>query len=257
VEKLFRSGDVELAGHLARPRVAPGTSVPGLLICHGFPNLNQGGALSARSFPELAERIATEMGWMVLVVTFRGAGDSEGDFSMQGWRDDLLAAAAYLRSIEGVHGVWVAGFGTGGSLAIAAAAIDPEIRGVAAMGAPADFDDWASQPRLLLQHARATGIISSPTYPENFDAWAKEIRGVHAVAEIRAVAPRPVLIMHGSEDDVVPVFDARVLADAHGSADLRIIDGGAHQLRHDPRAVAVLLGWLDRQRAAAAAQRAV
>jgi predicted alpha/beta-fold hydrolase len=50
--------------------------VPGLLICHGFPNLNQGGALSARSFPELAERIATEMGWMVLVFNFRGAGDS-------------------------------------------------------------------------------------------------------------------------------------------------------------------------------------
>ena len=61
MEKLFRSGDSELAGHLARPRIAPGTSVPGLLICHGFPNLNQGGALSARSFPELAERIATEM----------------------------------------------------------------------------------------------------------------------------------------------------------------------------------------------------
>ena len=46
-----------------------------------------------------------------------------------------------------------------------------------------------------------------------------------------------------------------VLADAHGSADIRIIEGGAHQLRHDPRAVAVLLGWLDRQRAAAAAER--
>jgi putative redox protein len=44
------------------------------------------------------------------------------------------------------------------------------------------------------------------------------------------------------------VFDARVLADAHGSADLRIIDGASHQLRHDPRSVAILLGWLDRQR---------
>ncbi len=256
MEKLFRSGDIQLAGHLARPRSAPGTPVPGLLICHGFPNLNQGGALSARSFPELAERIATEMGWMVLVFTFRGAGESEGNFSLEGWRDDLLAAAAYLRSVEGVHGVWVAGFGTGGSLALSAAAVDPEIRGVAAMGAPADFDDWGNHPRLLLQHARETGIISTPTFPGNFDAWAREIRGVRAVAEIRSVAPRPVLIMHGSEDDLVPVFDARVLADAHGSADLRIIDGGAHQLRHDPRAVAVLLGWLDRQRAAAAAQRA-
>jgi putative redox protein len=53
------------------------------------------------------------------------------------------------------------------------------------------------------------------------------------------------------------VFDARVLADAHGDADLRIIDGGGHQLRHDPRAVAVLLGWLDRQRGQASAARAV
>jgi uncharacterized protein len=46
----------------------------------------------------------------------------------------------------------------------------------------------------------------------------------------------------------VPVFDARVLADAHGSAELRLINGAGHRLRHDPRAVAVLLGWLDRQR---------
>jgi pimeloyl-ACP methyl ester carboxylesterase len=254
MENLFRSGDLELAGHLARPRIAPGTSVPGLVISHGFPHRNQGGGLSARSFPELADRIATEMGWMVLVFTFRGAGDSEGDFSLRGWRDDLLAAAAYLRGVEGVRGVWAAGFGTGGSLSISAAAIDPEIRGVACMGAPADFDDWENHPRRLLLHARETGMIRSTSYPTNFEAWAREVRDVRAVEAIRDVAPRPVLIMHGSDDDSVPVFDARVLADAHGSADLRIIEGGAHQLRDDPRAIAVLLGWLDRQRSAAAAQ---
>ena len=44
-------------------------------------------------------------------------------------------------------------------------------------------------------------------------------------------------------DDAV----ARVVADAHGSAELRIIGGGGHELRHDPRAVAVLLGWLSRE----------
>jgi hypothetical protein len=46
----------------------------------------------------------------------------------------------------------------------------------------------------------------------------------------------------------VPPFDARVLADAHGSAELRFINGAGHSLRHDPRTIAVLLGWLDRQR---------
>jgi uncharacterized protein len=60
------------------------------------------------------------------------------------------------------------------------------------------------------------------------------------------VADRPMLVMHGALDDVVPVFDSRVIADAHGAADLRIIEGAGHRLRFDPRAVAVFLGWLER-----------
>jgi putative redox protein len=46
----------------------------------------------------------------------------------------------------------------------------------------------------------------------------------------------------------VPVSDARLLADAAGNhVDLRIVQNGPHRLRHDPRAIALLLGWLDRQ----------
>lgn len=248
MDKLFTSSGVEIAGHLARPRSAPGTFVPGLVICHAFPHLRGGARHSAHSFPELADRIATEMGWHVLVFTFRGCGDSGGDFSLGGWLDDLLAAARFLRGIEGVSGVWAAGFGTGGALSVCAAARDPEIRGVAAMAAPADFDDWASHPRRLVQHARDVGIIRTVAFPPAFDAWARDLREIRAVACAPEMVPRSLLVVHGSDDQVVPVFDARVIGDAHGEAELRIIDGGAHQLRHDPRAVAVLLGWLDRQR---------
>jgi uncharacterized protein len=53
-------------------------------------------------------------------------------------------------------------------------------------------------------------------------------------------------VLHGDENDDVPDVDARLLANAHGSAELRIIDGGGARLRHDPRAIAILLGWLDR-----------
>ena len=56
------------------------------------------------------------------------------------------------------------------------------------------------------------------------------------------------LVMHGEEDDSVPVSDARQLVNAHGSAELSLFEGAGHRLRHDPRAVAVLLGWLDRMR---------
>lgn len=252
MEKLFESNGVEIAGHLARPRSAPGIYVPGLVICHGFPHLRNAGRRSADSYPELADRIATEMGWCALALTFRGCGDSGGDFSLRGWLDDLLAATEWLGAQDRVAGVWAAGFGTGGSLAICAAARDPRIRGVAAVAAPADFDDWASHPRRLLQHARDVGIIRTEGFPAAFDLWAREIREIRPVACVSRMADRPLLLLHGSDDEVVPVFDARVVADAHGGADLRIIEGGGHQLRHDPRAVAVLLGWLDRQRSRSA-----
>ncbi len=251
MEKLFINAGADIAGHLARPHSAPGTSQPGLVLSHGFPHLREGGRLSARSFPELADRIATEMGWYVLVVNLRGCGDSGGDFSMGSWLSDMVAATEWLRRVEGVKGVWASGFGTGGALAVCAAAQDNRIRGVAAMGAPADFDDWAGHPRRLLQHAREVGIIRSAGFPPAFDVWSREIREIRPVQVVSQMADRPLLIMHGSEDEMVPVFDARVLADAHGGASLRIIDGGGHQLRHDPRAVAMLLGWLDRQRIAA------
>jgi fermentation-respiration switch protein FrsA (DUF1100 family) len=70
---------------------------------------------------------------------------------------------------------------------------------------------------------------------------------------VDARAPRPLLLVHGADDDIVPAIDARALADCHGSADLRIIQGAGHRLRHDPRAIAVLLGWLERQADAAVA----
>jgi putative redox protein len=38
------------------------------------------------------------------------------------------------------------------------------------------------------------------------------------------------------------------LAEAHGAAELRVINGAGHRLRHDPRAIALLMGWLDRQK---------
>jgi putative redox protein len=44
------------------------------------------------------------------------------------------------------------------------------------------------------------------------------------------------------------VVDARLFAEYHGRAELRLLQGAGHRLRHDPRAIAVLLGWLDRQR---------
>jgi putative redox protein len=217
-------------------------------MCHGYPSGVGGAAVAAETLPELADRIATEMGWTALALAFRGCAGSSGSFSLRAWLDDLRAAVAHLESTEEPSGVWLVGFGTGGALAICAGAADRSIQGVAALGAPADFDDWATHPRRLLEHAKEIGLISDPTFPQVFDAWSRELRQIRAIACLPKLAPRPLLVVHGSEDDLVPPFDARVLVDGHGDAELRLVHGAGHRLRHDPRAIAILLGWLDRQR---------
>ena len=78
------------------------------------------------------------------------------------------------------------------------------------------------------------------------------MRRFRPVDAAQRFAPRPLLVTHGEEDESVPVADSRVLAESHTSAELRVIAGAGHRLRLDPRAVAVLFGWLDRQRALSA-----
>ena len=240
------SGPARLACYLANPPVAD-AAPPTLVLCHGYPSTALGAADTNRSYPELADRIANE-GWRVLTFAFRGCGSSSGDFSLDGWLHDVLAVNDHLHATGDTRGVWLAGFGTGGALCIEAAARRPEVHGVAALGAPADFKDWANHPRRLVQHARDIGAIHHSDFPASIDQWARGLHDIKPIDAAGVVAPRPLLILHGSEDESVPLFDARVLGDGHGAAELRIISGAAHDLRNDPRAVAILLGWLDRER---------
>jgi uncharacterized protein len=119
---------------------------------------------------------------------------------------------------------------------------------VATFAAPADFSEWASDPRRFLAHARTVGVIRSPRFPPDPDAWVRELREIKPISLIGKIPPRSLLIVHGANDDSVPMLDARALADAaEGDVELRILAAASHQLRHDPRAIAILLGWLDRQ----------
>ncbi|HZQ28994.1 MAG TPA: alpha/beta fold hydrolase [Acidimicrobiales bacterium] len=249
MDVVFRSGELTLRGHLAEPpATAAGRRV--LILCHGFPAESWGSAAVSESYPDLADRLAAEAGWTVMSFDFRGAGRSEGNFSLDGWRDDLRAAIEYLAAHHDAEGVWLAGFSTGGALALCAAGEGERVRGVATFAAPADFDGWAHDARRFLEHARNVGVIKDRTYPEHFDVWAHALSEIRPLVQVPKIPPRALLIVHGADDDVVPVMDARALADAaDGDVELRVLNGAGHRLRHDPRAIAVLIGWLDRQSA--------
>ena len=246
MEIRLEADGLRLSAYLARPPGSGGRL--GLVLCHGFPAGPRGAAASGHTYREFADRLTIEPGWAVLTFNFRGTGASAGNFSLGGWLADLRVAIDTLSAADGIDGVWLAGFGTGGSLAICAAGEDDRVQGVAAFAAQSGFDDWAADPDRFLAHAREIGVIRDARFPPDPQAWARELREIQPLALMGKIPPRPILLVHGDDDGVVPPEHVRELADAAGGmVDLRLLSGAGHRLRHDPRAVAALLGWLGRQ----------
>jgi len=243
----FTSNGHSLACHIARPP-ADVRAGPGVILCHGFPIGPLDARRSAGTFPELTDRAARELGCVTMTFNFSGCGDSEGDFSLQAWVTDLRNAISHLISVSTMQSVVLVGTSTGGSIAICVGADDPRVAAAALLSPRADFDDWAAHPRRFLEHAREIGAIHDQRFPPSVDEWAREFHRFRPLRSAQRFAPRPLMVMHGDDDDSVPVSDARQLVNAHGEAELSLFSGAGHRLRHDPRAVAVLLGWLDRVR---------
>lgn len=247
MDSSFISGGNQLACHIGRP---PGDvqAGPGIILCHGFPIGPLDAERSGGTFPQLMDRAANTLNCVTMTFNFRGCGRSEGDFSLQGWVDDLRNAISHLMVVSDPSGVILLGTNTGGSIAVCVGADDPRVTALGLLSPRADFDDWAEHPRRFLEHAREIGAIHDRRFPGSVDEWTREFRRFRPVASARRFAPRPMLVMHGDDDDSVPVSDARQLVNAHGDAELSLLNGAGHRLRHDPRAIAILLGWLDRMR---------
>ena len=245
----------KLNGFLARPNfsAASGAGRNGIVLSHGFPGASQRAGSPSSGFPELATRLAAETGAVVLTFDFRGTGLSAGEFSLAGWQADLAAAISTLRAVPGIERTWLVGFAAGGTLSICAAGEDTSVSGVAAFAPLADFAERGGEPRRSAAQTRAASSSRTRGYPPEPGGWARDVRDVRPTSLVANIPPRPLLIVHGASDDVVPLTDARELADAaDASAELRVLVGAGHTLVGDPRAIALLLGWFDRHLGAAA-----
>ena len=218
-----------------------------LVLVHGLPRLVGMGRQAAGLLPELAEHVANESGWMVATGTLSGVGGSTGTFSASKWREDL--GQILNRVTEGEQRISMAGFGFGGSLALAAAANDDRVRGVATFAAPAHLAAWAGSAKDIHRAVQVAGVVGDEKDLLAPDALYEDLLAIDPIGAIATLPPRRLLIGHGIDDIEVPASDARdLVAAADGRAELRLIQGAGHQLRADPRMVATLLGWLDRHR---------
>lgn len=207
----FTSDGATLAGELTIPR-GPGPH-PGVVLLAGFgPFTRDGAGLIASWSEELVAR-----GIATLRYDKRGLGDSAG--RADDWldprvlTDDARAAARWLGEQPGISSVSLMGHSQGGDIALAAG---NDARRVITAGAPgrsiAELGDEGRLDLVPRRDVRSAILRANPA------------------ADARALE-RPLLLIHGTADQVVPVADAQILRRARPAGQVTrvlLLPGAGH-----------------------------
>jgi len=191
---------------------------PTILHVHG----NAGNIISHVYFTEHLP----PAGFNVFIFDFRGYGQSEGAATRRaGLIADTQAALDHLLARADVDPTRIGLYGQslGAAIALNVMAERPEIRAAVFESA---FSSW--------RDAAASAIGGDP--PFFLAAWTAAVcipdhaRPIDAIARI----DRPMLLLHGNGDTIIPVGHSRRLAAAAGErAHLVILEGGGHNTLRD------------------------
>ena len=214
-------------------------------LLHGIPSVNPP-APGDTGYAGFAARFA-ERGWTTAWADLRGVRGSEGFFSIAGWVRDALAVVAALRGAEpSVRFLALVGSSAGGAVAAEVVRRGARIDALAMLAAPAAWGGYAAHPRAGVEKITTeAGMPLAPDVLEDPTGWAAEFEVIAGEVSAEGVTV-PTLIVHGTADDVVPVDHAPRIAARVPHAELEIIDGAPHILRHDERAVTRVFEWLEK-----------
>lgn len=238
---------IPIKGTVFFPSGSPSRLYPGLVICHGIPGSGTQRPPDDPGYEGLAE-VFGSLGLVSVIFNFRGCGESGGDFDMMGWTRDLDAVLDHVQNTPYVDPsrMMILGFSGGGAAAVYVAAEDARVYGLAVVGTPAHFGIFEKEPEKILEDFRERGLIKSPEYPPDVGRWLKAFDTIEPRRWIAQFKGKHLLIVHGDEDELIPLEHARELYDAapRGITELSIIPGGEHRLRLDRRCIDVLSEWL-------------
>jgi dipeptidyl aminopeptidase/acylaminoacyl peptidase len=245
---ILSADEIMLAGEVFLPDDCAG-DYPGICICHGIPAVpynpeEKGG------YPELAARFCRE-GFAALVFNFRGCGPSQGNIDMPGWTRDLEAAVDFLYMLPAVdrNKIYLLGSSGGAAVSIYHAAHDKRVSAVATLACPAEFDFMAGgyTAESLISRFREIGIIKDADFPPSVEKWLDGFKAVAPIEYVGKLSPKPLLLIHGGSDDVVPVEHVeRLYAKAGQPKEKVILPGAGHRLRQDERAIGAVMSWLQK-----------
>lgn len=218
---------------------------PAVLICHGFKGFMDWGF-----FPYLADLLAAR-GYVAVRFNFSGSGMGPGDelvtdtqaFATATHSKDLEET---IRMIEALgtdiapdridrDRIGLIGHSRGGGTAVLAAGDSTvSLRSLVTWSAVSSFDRLTADERSTWRRSGELPIVNARTGQELAldPIVADDLRDNRARLDILAAAGRctaPWLIVHGEQDETVPVAEARQLEQAAGDrARLEVIEGGTH-----------------------------
>ncbi|MDA8216324.1 MAG: alpha/beta fold hydrolase [Dehalococcoidales bacterium] len=230
---LFRNGDIRLVGELHLP--ADGSQCPGLVVCHGLASRKERHA----DFGSFAAR----HGIATLIFDARGHGESEGRLDGQSL-SDVAAALQFLGEQPSVDAtrLSIRGSSLGGHFALHAAAELPAIKACVAVS-PAPEGILAEG---LARMAAAFGTIPDPRV--DLLDFQNYLRSRNLSATVGRIAPRPLLLIHCSGDEVIPsAVSSQLYAAAGEPKELWLLPGGSHtSAQHDTSVHQRTIAWLHR-----------
>jgi len=183
-----------------------GGPAPAVLLCHGI-------GTGRRECLPIALRFSAA-GYNVLLFDFRAHGLSDGQFSSVGHHEtnDVIGAVQYLKQRPEVDParIGVVGFSMGAVATIQAAAQCTDIAAVVADSAYASFLEAVRYSFRLVSR-----LPHFPVAPIAMH-WAKwmvhvDVNQLRPVDVIGRIAPRPILLTHGTRDEIVPLRHAYTL----------------------------------------------
>jgi len=235
--------NIHIKGRLYLPGKGDRSPYQTLCICHGIPSGAPPDPADS-GYPSLAEKICRQ-GFAVFIFNFRGAGTSGGNLDLAGWIRDLKAVIDYLYALPEVDRSHLSllGFSAGAAVSVCVVAEDTRISSVVACACPAAFrfDD----PSPWIEQFRRIGAFRDKNFPPSIAEWTEGFKSVSPIDYIAGISPRPLLLVHGSDDEVVTLSEAfGLFMEAEEPKQVIVIDGAGHKLRRNDRAMAIAVDWL-------------
>lgn len=232
----------QLAAWLALPgNAAANDPVPVVVALHGW------GANASTLSPMVAPLVRAGMAVLLFDATNHGQSSSEDFSSLPRFAEDLAAVRACLREMPSLDATRCAllGHSVGAAAVLLHAARHDDVRAVVSLSAfvhPAEvMARWLREHRIPL---RGIGTAILDEVQQTIGARFEHIAPVHVMAQLRC----PLMLVHGQQDEVVPLSDAQRLHAQAPHAELLVVEVG-HDLRealqpHTPRLVRFLADHL-------------